>query len=98
MLLPMIQSQDQSLSLVQTKYRSILNPFLSNPLNNKTIIFDIPISVGKNVINHGLGHMQTGWTLIDVNSSMTLYRSAPFNSSTLTLTASATGTISLEVF
>ena len=75
-----------------------LNPILSNPINNSVIIKNVVLQVGSNTINHGLGHAITGWQIIDINGVATIYRSAPMNNLTLTLTSSANVTVSLEVF
>ena len=84
--------------LMQNKWSSQLNPVLANPLTNPTILKNIALVSGANVINHKLGQMQQGWFVTDINASATVYRSAPFNDLTLTLTASAPCTISLGVF
>lgn len=75
-----------------------LNPVLANPLSSTSILSNIVLKVGANVINHKLAHMQNGWFLTDVNAVATIFRSAPFNASTLTLTSSAAVTVSIGVF
>ncbi len=84
--------------LMQNKWSSQLNPVLGNPMTNPVLIPNISVSSGTNVINHKLGTTPTGWFIYDITSAITLYRSAPFNSLTLTLTSSGSGTISIGVF
>lgn len=84
--------------MAQTKWKSIIDPLLSNPASDVTILQDIELTMGVNVINHTLGQMQQGWYLTDANASAMVYRSAPFNSLTLVLTASADVTVSIAVF
>lgn len=79
-------------------WASILNPVIANPLNNASILKDVQLVVGSNILNHKLGRQMTGWFITDIQGASTLYRSAPFNSLTLTLTSSAIVTCSIGVF
>lgn len=88
--LTLIQTQDQ--------WASILNPLLGRPTNNGSLLTNIELKSGTNVINHLLGQTQQGWIITDINAAVTVYRSAPFNDKTLTLTASGPATVSIEVF
>lgn len=97
--LPYFQTQGKDLSLMQTVWRSILNPLLGIPFLSGVQLSNISlVSSSPNVINTTLQRMQQGWFITDITGSATLYRSAPFNSLTLTLTASAPCTVSLWVF
>lgn len=84
--------------MLQTRWASILNPVLINPVTNPTLLTNIKIVSGANVINHRLGRMQQGWVVTDIDANVTLYRSATFNDSTLTLTSSGSATINLLVY
>jgi hypothetical protein len=90
--------QKLPLELMGTKWASELNPIIANPLNNVSILKNISLVSGSNVINHGLGQNQQGWFLIDIQGNAVVYRSAPFNNLTLTLTSSAAVTCSIGVF
>lgn len=83
---------------MQTQWASELNPFLANPLNGVSILEGVSLINGVTVINHLLGQKQQGWFLLDINGAATIYRSAPFNSTTLTLTSSAAVTVNIGVF
>lgn len=98
MILPYFNSDDQTLSLLQTKWSAILNPILSAPTNQGVFIQNINLINGVNTINHGLGRVQLGWSIVDINGAASIYRSAPFNNLTLTLTSNAAVTVSIEVF
>lgn len=98
MVLPIFKSDDTNLMLMQTKWASQLNPILGNALNGITILPNVVLASGVNVINHKLGKLQTGWIITDINSAVTIYRSSPFNDRTLSLTASGACVISLGVF
>jgi len=84
--------------LMETKWKSIIDPFLSNPTNNISILNDVVLINGVTVIDHKLGRNMQGWFLVDINAAATIYRSAPLNDKTLTLTSNAVATVSLGVF
>lgn len=96
--LPLQQTTQQDLSLIQTKWKSLIDPILINPLNDVSVLKNINLVTGSNVINHLLGKVQQGWFLIDKQASGDIYRTAPFNNFTLTLTSSANITVSIGVF
>lgn len=98
MALPLQHTDIQPLSLLQTTWKSQLDPMLSNPLNKVTILKSVPLASGTNVINHLLGRAQQGWFIVDIQGAATIYRSAPFNNLTLTLHSSAAVTVSIGVF
>lgn len=84
--------------LLQNRWSSIINPILANPTNQTSLLNNIELSPGVNVINHKLGRKMQGWVLTDINGIANIYRSAAMNNLTLTLTSDATVTISLGVF
>lgn len=83
---------------MQTRWKSILDPFIANNLNSVNILSDIVLVNGITVINHLLSRKQQGWFLVDVQGPATIYRSAPFNDQTLTLTSNALVTVSIGVY
>jgi hypothetical protein len=87
-----------ALPMMQTLWASQLDPVLANPANAMSILKNVALINGVTVINHGLGQTQQGWILTDIQGSAMIYRSAPFNSLTLTLTSSAAVTCSIGVF
>lgn len=94
MLLPL----KLTLDLMQTRWASILNPFLSNPLNDVQILENVALANGATKINHLLSRKQQGWFIVDQNATASIYRSQPFNDKTLTLTSSAAVTVNIGVF
>jgi hypothetical protein len=98
MSLPIFQSESRDLTLLQTSWSAQLNPLLKDPLNNGLLLKSVPLASGSNVINHRLGRMLQGWYVVDINAAITIYRSAPKSALTLTLTASGTATVDLFVF
>lgn len=87
-----------SLDLLQTKWKSILDPFLAKPTNSMNVLSNVNLLAGNNVINHLLGRKMQGWEILDIDGAATIYRSAPLNATTLTLNSSAGVTVSLGVF
>lgn len=85
-------------SLANSKWAATLNPFIANPMNSGQIIQDYVLKAGKNIINHSLGRTMQGWFIVDIQGVANIYRSAPFNAQTLTLTSSAAVTCSIGVF
>lgn len=84
--------------LMLTQWASQLNPVLSNPTTNPTLLTGIPLNNGVTVINHRLGRKLQGWKVIDIDGAANIYRSAALSALTLTLTSSAAVNVSLEVF
>jgi hypothetical protein len=83
---------------MQQQWAAQLNPLLTNPVNNSSIITNVQLKIGVNVINHLLGRIQQGWSLTDKQAACNPYRSAPFNDLTLTLTSDAVAIVNIEVF
>lgn len=90
-----------SLSQMQTKWASILNPLLGNPSAQSIILPNVMLASGLNVVNHKLDKPLTGWRIIRINASATIYDSQDQNKMpdlTLLLNSSAPCMVSLEVF
>lgn len=98
MSVTIFQDENKNFVMFQTKLASQLNPILINPLNNSLVLKSIVLKNGSNVINHLLGKMQQGWFITDQNAAASIYRSAPFSTTTLTLTSNATVTVNIGVF
>ena len=83
-----------------TKWASVLNPIIANPLNNVSILKEITLQNGLNYLNHKLGRIQQGWFLVDVQSPAVIYRPTiyKFNDLTLTLSSNADVIVSIGVF
>ena len=77
---------------------STLNPIIAAPTSYSTILQGIVLKSGVNIINHGLGRTLQGWRFTDKTGVADVYRSAPKNNLTLTLTSNAAVTVDIEVF
>lgn len=91
-------TEDKDLQMLQSSWASVLNPVLKNPSLDNVLLKNISLSSGVTIIDHKLGRTPQGWRIVDVDGAATIYRSAPLNNLTLTLTSDAAVTISLEVF
>lgn len=101
MSLPIMQTDDQDLSLMQTRWASQLNPLLSAPLANAALLRNVAISTGSNTINHKLGRKLQGWCITRIRSAAQIYDEQDGNARanlTLTLVSDADCIIDLLVF
>lgn len=85
---------------MQTRWKSILDPILASPTNDVSVLNNVALIDGKNVINHFLGRAMQGWFLVDIQGAATIYRpsTSPFNNLTLTLMSSSAVVCSIGVF
>jgi hypothetical protein len=93
--------QKLPLPLMQTKWASVLEPILQNPLTQGQLLTGIKLINGSNVINHGLGRELTGWIICGITAAAAVYdtqASNPRPNLTLQLTSNAAATASLYVF
>jgi hypothetical protein len=95
--LPIFQTKDQSFALMQQSWKAAIQPVLSNEVN-QGILIEADLVTGNNTINHLLGRKPNGWFIADIDAASTIYRSAAFNSLTLTLHSSANCAVKLWVF
>ncbi len=98
MALPLQKTSLLPLSLLQTQWKAQLDPVLANPMTSMLILSNISLIDGATVINHKLGGTQQGWIILDQQGPASIYRSQPFNKTTLTLTSSAAVIVSIGVF
>lgn len=87
--------------LMQTAWAEQLDPLIRRPPNNSSILKNVALVTGANVINHGLGRPLQGWTIIRQRAGATVYDTQDSNTMpalTLQLVASAPVTVDLEVF
>lgn len=88
------------LELMQTRWKSQIDPLLANPVNSVSFLKNIALNNGSTVINHLLGRKMQGWFVLDIDGAGNPYRdpAAPFNATTLTLISSAACNVNLGVF
>jgi hypothetical protein len=87
--------QKLSWDLAQTRWANMINPTINFPPIQGTLLTNVNLINGVTVINHLLGRNQQGWILTDQTAAANIYRSAPFNSLTLSLTSDASTTVNI---
>lgn len=97
-MITIFKDDNKSFMLFQTKLAAQVNPVLGNPLNHASVLQNVALQSGVNVINHLLGRQMNGWFLTDKQGAAEIYRSAPLNGLTLTLTSNAAVTVNIGVF
>jgi hypothetical protein len=97
-MLPYLQTSDPELNQLQTKWKSQLDPVLAQALAQGIVLKSVKIATGQTILNHLLGRVLQGFFLTDINGAATIYRSAPKNALTLTLTSNASVTADIFVF
>lgn len=98
MQLPLPKLIDTATSMALARWKSILDPLIAKPQSQGLILTEVQLKNGVTVINHLLGDLMQGWAIVDINGAAAIYRSAPFNDKTLTLTSNAAVTVDIEVF
>lgn len=100
MKLPLFQSQNSDLNLIQTKWKSLIDPVLASPLLDGRLV-STTLAVGSNKINHLLGRKLSGWVIVGVNGVANIYDTQASNQTpelTLNLTSDAAVKVNLWVF
>lgn len=88
-------------SLAQDRWASQLNPLLTNPSLDSTVIKNVSLAVGNNVINHKLGRKLQGWRLVRQRAQANIWDAQDNNQMpelTLVLASDAIVSIDIEVF
>lgn len=99
--LPYLITQLKDLSLLQSKWGAILNPFLANPSNQASILKNVALVNGTTTVNHKLGEKLHGWRIVGINAAATIYDKQATNQTpdlTLVLVSNAACVASIEVF
>lgn len=87
------------LTLMQTQWKSQIDPLLANPIFPGILLSNISMTGSQPlVINHLLSRKMQGWFVVDNMADAVIWRTQPLNAITLTLEASADTIISLWVF
>ena len=86
-------------NLLQTGWAQKIDPVISNAIVKGVQLTNIALVSGKdNSIPTTLNRTQQGWFITDNNTNCTVWRTQPFNSTTLTLQCSANTTVSIWVY
>ena len=61
MQLPIIQTDDPELRMMQDRWKSALDPVLAMPIAGGLILQNVTLASGSNTVNHLLGRKLRGW-------------------------------------
>lgn len=101
MALPIYKDTSQTFMLLQTNWKSQLDPILSNPTIQNLILKNVLLINGTTVINHLLGHKLRGWKIVRQRAAASIYDNQDSNQTpqlTLILISDAAVSVDLEVF
>jgi len=87
--------------MMQTKWKALIDPFLSRLSLNSVLLQSVSLINGTTVVNHTLGRKLTGWRVVGIDAAATIYdqqASNPQPDLTLVLVSNAVAVVSLEVF
>lgn len=101
MSLAQFQGGDTSFQMMQNSWATQLNPVLSNPLLNGSILPGVVLSIGTTKVSHLLGRKLQGWIVVGQNAPASIYDSQATESMPflfLSLVSNATVTVTLWVF
>jgi hypothetical protein len=93
--------QQLTLPQMMTKWAAAINPFINNPSLLTSILSNIALTTGNNVIPHKLGRNLQGYRIVRQRAPASIYDTQDTNQMpalTLQLVSSAPVVIDLEVF
>jgi hypothetical protein len=88
---------DPTTDRVVSQTADAVNFLLTNSILSSNLVSVVFSGAGSKSIAHTLQKQPIGWVIVDKNTTAGLYRTA-WDSSTLTLTASASGNFTILVF
>ena len=99
-LLPIFQTANRELSLMQTRWASILNNLLRSPVSEVSMLQEIDLVVGDNTIDHLQERALSGYIVVGMRGGFSQIYDKPSTmpNKTLILNSSAPVTIDLLVF
>jgi hypothetical protein len=102
MALPIFKDNNQVFQLMQKSWSSVLNVLLGNPSLQSSILENISLINGANIINHKLGRKLQGWRITRLRTpGAIIFDTQDSNTMpelTLLLTSNAACVVNIEVF
>ena len=98
---PLLHTNNREINQLQQNVAGVLNPIAKEPILSSNLLQSVPLLMGDNVVQHGLGRKLLGWFPVGADAVTALYDKQATNASpaqTLILNASAGATVSLYVF
>lgn len=101
MSLPVYKTENKDLTLLQSTWKSQIDPVLNSILGQGILLKSVSLASGSNVINHKLGRKLQGWMLTRVRAGATISDTQDANTTpalTLLLTSSIAAVVDIYVF
>lgn len=101
MSLPLQKSEDRVLQLLQSLWKTILDPIVDRAQNNSLILTEVPLVNGTTTVKHSLNKKLSGWKIVRQRSAAAIYDAQDGNpnpNTTLLLVSDADVVVDLEVF
>ncbi len=101
MTLPIFNTDDRNLSMMQTQWASQLNPVLRMALLDGALLKSQPLISGTTQVNHKLDRKPIGWIITRQRASAIIYDTQDSNlhpELTLSLVSSAAVTVDIWIF
>lgn len=86
---------------MESTWASMIEPVISNEINQGHMLTGVVLQSGVNVVNHGLSRKLIGWFIVGINAAATVYDTQATNQMpqlTLNLTSNAACSVNLWVF
>ncbi len=91
----------EDVSRIQDNVARVADPLVALQLLNGRLLQSVALTIGTNLVSHGLGRSLVGWIPVRLRASATIYDtqdSNPAPAQTLRIVASAAATVDLWVF
>lgn len=99
MKLPIYQTDDKNLTLLQTNWSTAINPVLSLPINQGQVLKNVSLAAGVTNVNHLLSRKLQGWFLVRLRGQAVVWDSQDSNSMPdVTLILNSTNVVSVDIF
>lgn len=98
MALTYFQSTIQPLQLLQTQWKSQIDPVLSNTIVNGHQLTGVPLVSGNNTINTHLGQKYQGYFITGMRGAFAQVFEVVTGNTALTLTLNSSGTTTVDIW
>jgi hypothetical protein len=99
--LPFFETDNKELSMLQTRWISIIDPVLRRPQNQSLILKDVSLINGTNTIRTNLDQKLQGWKIVRQRAAASIYDAQDGNpnpATSLILVSNANVVVDIEVF
>ena len=86
------------LDQLQSKWASVIDPVLANPICNGIQLTDVTLSIGVNTINHKLGRKLNGYIITGMHGAYSQIYDSTSTMPTLTLILNSSAATSVSIY